>query len=223
MKLEQARHHAHALLTQMRPFCERCEIAGSIRRGKPEVKDIEIVAIPKWIADPRPPMTLFEVAATVERRNLLYEWAVGQTSLRWIKPGTAEIVWWQPKPDGRYWRGLIADGLKLDLFLAQPDNFGIIMAIRTGSAEFSTALMARAKRMGLPCADGYLTRGGERLATVEEQDVFALLELDYVEPPERRCTKPESESITAIRALNVGVGSVRAAARVMRCGSSLLE
>lgn len=32
----------------MKPFCEKVRVAGSIRRGKPEVKDIELVAIPKW-------------------------------------------------------------------------------------------------------------------------------------------------------------------------------
>jgi len=31
------------------PYCERIEIAGSIRRGKPQVKDIELVAMPKMV------------------------------------------------------------------------------------------------------------------------------------------------------------------------------
>lgn len=35
------------LLNDLLPFCERAEIAGSVRRLKPEVKDIEIVVIPK--------------------------------------------------------------------------------------------------------------------------------------------------------------------------------
>ena len=29
----------------LEPFCEKVEVAGSIRRGKPIVKDIEIVAV----------------------------------------------------------------------------------------------------------------------------------------------------------------------------------
>jgi hypothetical protein len=36
--------------------------------------------------------------------------------------------------------------VQLDLFLAQPDNWGLTLLVRTGSAAFSTALLARWKR-----------------------------------------------------------------------------
>jgi DNA polymerase/3'-5' exonuclease PolX len=90
------------------------------------------------------------------------------------------------KPDGKYWRGLVDEQIKLDLFIAGADNFGIIYVIRTGSAEFTTALVTHAKRIGVPSVDGYLTRNGERLATPEERDVFNVLNLEYVEPEMRR-------------------------------------
>ncbi len=38
---------AAKIRTELEPFCDRIEIAGSIRRKKPNVKDVEIVAIPK--------------------------------------------------------------------------------------------------------------------------------------------------------------------------------
>jgi DNA polymerase/3'-5' exonuclease PolX len=37
-------------------------------------------------------------------------------------------------------------GVRLDLFLAQPDNWGLTLLVRTGSAAFSMALLARWKR-----------------------------------------------------------------------------
>ena len=40
------------LVSILAPFCERIEIAGSLRRLKPEVGDIELVVIPKLGADP---------------------------------------------------------------------------------------------------------------------------------------------------------------------------
>jgi DNA polymerase/3'-5' exonuclease PolX len=80
----------------------------------------------------------------------------------------------------------VDEQIKLDLFIAGADNFGIIYAIRTGSAEFTTALVTHAKKVGVPSVDGYLTRDGERLATPEERDVFDLLNLEYVEPEQRR-------------------------------------
>lgn len=47
MQYLEAKKIADDVLEQIRPHCFRAEIAGSIRRLKPEVKDIEIVAIPK--------------------------------------------------------------------------------------------------------------------------------------------------------------------------------
>lgn len=47
MNLDYAKQIAEALIEELRPYCERISIAGSIRRGKQEVKDIEIVAVPK--------------------------------------------------------------------------------------------------------------------------------------------------------------------------------
>ena len=46
MNKEEARRIALKYLNILKPYCTRIEIAGSIRREKPEVKDIEIVAIP---------------------------------------------------------------------------------------------------------------------------------------------------------------------------------
>jgi len=45
MKLEEAKKIAEKYLNLLKPYCLRAEIAGSIRREKPEVKDIEIVCI----------------------------------------------------------------------------------------------------------------------------------------------------------------------------------
>jgi len=47
MKLQQAETIAKNFLSEIKEFCERIEIAGSIRRKKPEVNDIDIVLIPR--------------------------------------------------------------------------------------------------------------------------------------------------------------------------------
>lgn len=188
MLLSKARTKAETLVEQMRPFCERLEIAGSIRRKKPDVKDIEIVAIPKMevatVEDES--CDLFgNSPQLIQSINKLHLWATQMSGIRWIKTGTPSIVDWQPKTEGKYWRGLIDDEIKLDLFLARPENFGVIFVIRTGSAQFTTALVTYARRIGMPVQDGMLTRGGKSLDTFEERDVFRILKLDYVEPPDR--------------------------------------
>ena len=45
--LEEARRIAAAIVERLRPFCERVEVAGSIRRDRKLVNDVDIVAIPQ--------------------------------------------------------------------------------------------------------------------------------------------------------------------------------
>lgn len=52
--LRDARKAAAALLRQLRKFCVRCKVAGSIRRKKAMVSDIEILFIPKSGMEPNP-------------------------------------------------------------------------------------------------------------------------------------------------------------------------
>lgn len=186
MFIREAKQIADDLIMRMTPACDRIEIAGSIRRGCQIVKDIEIVAVPKWMETPS--HDLF--ALSTERTNLLHEWAVKDPSgaiVQWIKPGTKEIIPWLPKSDGRYWRGLVDNQIKLDLFLTTKEHFGIIKLIRTGCAEFSQGVMTYAKHCtSYRVKDGALTdTRGHILETFEEQDVFDALHLDFVEPRER--------------------------------------
>jgi DNA polymerase/3'-5' exonuclease PolX len=47
MKLSQVKPIAEAVRSKLAPYCEECEIGGSVRRECPEIGDIEIVCIPK--------------------------------------------------------------------------------------------------------------------------------------------------------------------------------
>jgi DNA polymerase/3'-5' exonuclease PolX len=188
LRLREAQAIAERLAEAMSPFCVRVEIAGSVRRSCPDVKDVELVAVPRWEERPGSALSLF--AEEAERVNLLHGWATGDAAgagVRWIKPGTPEVVDWAPKPEGKYWRALVDDSIKLDLFLAAPENYGMILAIRTGCAEFSQALMTYAKhRTPYHVEGGYLRdREGAVLETPEERDVFRALKLDFVLPRER--------------------------------------
>jgi DNA polymerase/3'-5' exonuclease PolX len=55
LKLEEALALAKTVLEVLAPFCERVEVAGSIRRLRPEVNDIDIVAIPQACECKAPP------------------------------------------------------------------------------------------------------------------------------------------------------------------------
>lgn len=158
MKLEEAKKIADKYLNILKPFCSRIEIAGSIRREKLEVKDIEIVAIPDYA---------FEVGG-------------GFSSF------CKEVKNWQKvkgEPTGKYTQRILPEGIKLDLFMATPENWGLIFAIRTGSAGFSHEILARSwVKAGYKSVNGMLTKNGEATEVKEEEDLFKLIGLPYVEP-----------------------------------------
>ena len=151
---------ATSILEQLRPHCIRAEIAGSIRRKKPFVKDIEIVAIPK------PYQTgLFGsgIAPIVE------QWEKVKGELEYGKT--------------KYTQRILPEGIKLDLFFATEENWGSIFAIRTGSAEFSHKVLANGwVRQGFKSEGGFLFREGERYEVREEKDLFKMIGVKYVEP-----------------------------------------
>jgi DNA polymerase/3'-5' exonuclease PolX len=174
--LTEAERIAAAIVADLAPFCARIQVAGSVRRRKEFVGDIEVVAIPCYA-----PAGLFGDCMA----NLLWEHLHASDAYRFTKGDHA---------NGRYYQLVLPahPGLQLDLFLAQPDNWGLTLLVRTGSAAFSTAMLARWKRrQGLGRAqpgsvDGRLvTRDGRAVPTPEEATVFQLLEMQPV-PPEQR-------------------------------------
>lgn len=168
MELNQAKAIADRVVSLLAPHCERIEIAGSIRRKKPEVGDIEIVCITKKIMHPR-------TAATIPVPGFIY--AVSNLGIK--RKGEAHTKYMQrflPEPDG----------IMVDIFTAVPDNWGYIFAIRTGSADYSHRWLANGwVKHGYKGEDGFLTKGGEVVPVREEIDLFNLIKLPYCEPENR--------------------------------------
>jgi len=162
MKLDKALKIAEKVMAELEPHCERIAIAGSIRRKKPEVKDIEIVAIPK-------------------------PYDIGLFS-----SGIALVVnqWHKVKGElpCKYTQRILPEGIKLDLFFATKDNWGLVYPLRTGSAAYSHKILATGwVKCGYRSVSGYLhhermdfTRGVR-----EEKELFELIGIPWV-PPEKR-------------------------------------
>lgn len=77
------------------------------------------------------------------------------------------------------------EGRRLELWGAEEETLGAVLALRTGGDNFAAALTAQAVRSGLELTPSGLFRGAARLPTPTEGDLFAQLELPDV-PPERR-------------------------------------
>lgn len=176
IELSDARITAENVLQHISQATDRIEIAGSIRREKPVVGDIELVAI-----------------VTDQEKLLKLIGDVGQT----IKTGIPGVVPWTPKTDAKYIRVRLNEGMNLDLFVARPENWGGLFLMRTGSASgadgnafngFTPGCFARWKKLsgGGRMTDVMPTMpDGTQLHVAEEQDFFDLLEMDFVPPVER--------------------------------------
>lgn len=164
------------VLADLRPYCHQCEPAGSVRREKDVIGDLEVVAIPRREEQGG----LFGDIPV----NLLWAHLHKSKHYRWLK-GDHE--------QGRYYQlALVDGGMHLDLFLAEPDNFGWIHLIRTGSADFSASMLARWKRVQAigPDRQGstngrLVTRPGVVIATPTEAEVFAACRMPFIPPHER--------------------------------------
>ena len=170
---------ANKVRTHILPAMDRVEIAGSIRRRKDIVGDIEICGIP---------------ADRAKLIGLLAD--LGEH----IKPGVPGAVPWTPKVEAKYLRVRLAEGMNLDVFLGTPENWGGLFMMRTGSGAspdgnafhgFIPGIFGRWKKLSgggrmTDCMPTMPT--GEQLHIPEEQDFFDILEMNFV-PPEQRVTK----------------------------------
>lgn len=167
MKRVDALPIAEEYVEYLRPYCDRIEIAGSIRRHSRDVGDMEIVCIPKTetVAD-----GLFD---TKEVRLPGFGDTVIEKCLSIVKGNPHS---------GKYIQAWVRDDFKLDLFTANVDNFGYIYAIRVGSSDFSKFLAGAWVRAGYKGIDGFLTQDGNIIPIREEIELFELLGIPYVEP-----------------------------------------
>lgn len=184
MSLEQAKQHAESLIRTFSPFCERIEIAGSIRRQKFEIGDIELVVIPKIEAKKNQGLGAFLNIDTKPKKVNQLEKAI----VTMIQHDDCKL-----KKNGPKYKELIYPGLyKLDLFIANHDNFGVIYMIRTGSAVYSKMFMTEINKIGkYRIKDGFLwLRNGsqgfpQKIPVKTEKDLFKIVGFPYKDPEER--------------------------------------
>ena len=180
MRLEDARFLAEKVCAVLRPFCERVVVAGSVRRGRAEVNDVDIVAMPKPVDLPGALGGTAHFGESQVWKDLvpkaLVKWglkleASGQELLRLSFPLT---------------------GFQVDVYRARPETWGVILLVRTGSKEHNVKLctLARSKGLKLSACEGVVSQDGfgQIIASKTEEEIFAALGLAFVEPKDRECT-----------------------------------
>jgi DNA polymerase (family 10) len=136
------------------PAAERVELAGSARRMTDSVKDLDVIATAS------DPLALARAAAGLD------------------------LVEAAQSPSESGVRLRTHTGLKVDLRIVAPDQFGNLLQHFTGSKEHNVALREAAVRKGLHVSEyGVLDDAtGETHRCEREEEVYALLGLAYIEP-----------------------------------------
>ncbi len=161
----------------------RWEIAGSVRRGKPEVSDVEHVVIARMgeVAGDG----LFETSETV---NLLWNRLDELVAAGTLAKHRYETVRGLQNRWGMIYRGVDFNGFNHEIFTATPENFGSTLLIRTGPAEYSKAFVERflAGRLYRQQGGGLVhVKSGDIVPIPDEETYFRMNGLPFVSPENR--------------------------------------
>ncbi|HEX9262437.1 MAG TPA: hypothetical protein VF893_07915 [Candidatus Bathyarchaeia archaeon] len=166
LSLADAERLANQIKAAVETHCDKIEIAGSIRRRRPVIHDIDFVAVAKTDT----------------------EWQKINEELRKLKAkpncaGSSLIKAYVPCQNGLF---------QVDFYRAKAENYGIHLLIRTGSADHNMWLagVAISKGMRLKYSEG-LIKEGKPIAGETEESVFAALSLPRTLPSEREIVNGE--------------------------------
>lgn len=185
---EEALQVARDIHDRLKPFCEKCVVAGSLRRLRPEVGDIEFLFIPKMAPDPstffgalmgeKPEM--IDMAETVinrlEKDGFLKKRANVNGSFAWGPKNKLAVH--------------VASGIPVDFFATTAENWFVALVVRTGGKRTNLALTMGANKRGLTLhayGDGFTRlRDGAHFSCKSESEVFALAGVPFVDPQFRK-------------------------------------
>jgi DNA polymerase (family 10) len=169
-KLDVAEREADKLIAyigQKGDIVEFVTAAGSLRRGKETIGDIDLVVTMKPKRDKQADVD--EVA-----EHILKYPGIDQT----LAHGENKVSI------------VLGSGLQVDVRLLDKDSLGAALLYFSGSKEHNVVLRGRAREMGWTLNEYALTtlKSGRFVAGKTEHDIYAKLQLDYIEPELRENT-----------------------------------
>jgi len=157
--LDEARRIGEEILSVLSGLYSRAEVAGSVRRRRPVVHDLDIVLIPQLFAFP--------------------DMVIMRLKSRWPD---LEILRKGPRLAGV----TLYQGVSVDLYASEDRFFGTHLLRWTGSTEHNIKLCSRARALGLKLVVSRgVMKGGAVIASETEKEIFEALKMDYVPPEER--------------------------------------
>ncbi len=166
--LDAAEIQAQKIIDHLKTFpgVEKVTPAGSLRRGRETVGDLDMLVTGK--------------ACTIDdQREALIEHIIKL-------PGLMEIIARGENKVSFRMRG----GMQVDVRFLSPDSYGAAMQYFTGSKAHNVALRQRALKMGYTLSEYSLARldNEKPVAGKTEEEIYAKLKLDYIAPELRENT-----------------------------------
>ena len=180
-KRDDALRVATEILDILKPSTERIEICGSLRRGKPEVHDIEILYIPKIelsgddLFNPSPKDRASETIERMVESGLLSKRSNTRGSFTWGALNKLAMH--------------TASKIPVDLFCEpRADDWWQSLVIRTGSADFNVRLITTAAKHGVKVHTynvGFTDASGNAIPCRSEEEVFKICHIPWKLPYQR--------------------------------------
>jgi len=139
-------------LKEATPHALKVTAAGSLRRMKATIGDIDILA------------SSYQPEEVIEAFTHL--------------PQVAEVSMKGPTKSTVF----LHSGLQVDLRVLPPERYGSLLQYFTGSKEHNVALRGLALDMGLSLSEYGFKRGEEEILCPEEEDVYHILGLEWIPP-----------------------------------------
>ncbi|MBA7656225.1 hypothetical protein ES703_64140 [subsurface metagenome] len=168
--LERAEKTAEQIKAVLEPSCERIVIAGSIRRQKPDVGDIELLVIPEYIAGAD--MLDAKIWTMIYFDMLGYR--LNKLGSKVYGPKNKLLVH-------------LPSGIGVDVFSTTAECWPVALVVRTGGKVTNQRIATAAIRKGYrfhAYGRGFTTPDGEIVCS-SEREVFEVVGLPYLEPWER--------------------------------------
>lgn len=171
---------ARELVAVLQPVTDRLILAGSLRRRKPEVGDIEILYVPT-VGLGQPAGEMFY------RICNLADIAIQELELRGVLGRRRNAKGSEIMGERNKLMVHVQTGVPVDLFAATQENWFNYLVCRTGSSAMNVKICMAARARGLhwmPYGAGF--RGaGHIYPCTSEREVFDKVGLPYLEPWER--------------------------------------
>ncbi len=143
---------AYAIIDEIKPYVKKIDLAGSIRRRKETIGDIDILAVSNNVEK------VMNVFTGMKRVEKVLAKGMTKSSIR------------------------LKSGVQVDLRVVEKESFGSALQYFTGSKEHNVELRKIAIKKGYKLNEYGLFKGEERIAGENEEEVYKALGMQWIPP-----------------------------------------